>query len=107
MLIMMINMVKMFMMMIIVKVFMKLIMVKMFMKMIMVKMFMKITLCGAAHHLRVSHIVSRCFHCGRRAPKPIFYLSYVIKWHLSKRSIVSLPIMDKALFCYLPPPDNG
>ena len=75
--------VKMFMMMIIVKVFMMMIMmmimVKMFiMMMIMVKMFMKITLCGAAHHLRVSHIVSRCFHCGRRAPKQIFYLSCVM-----------------------------
>ena len=76
MLIMMIKMiiVKRFMMMIIVKVFMMMIMV-----MIMVKMFMKITLCDAAHHLRVSHIVSRCFHCGQRAPKPIFYLSCVTK----------------------------
>ena len=91
MLIMMIKMiiVKMFMMMIIVKMFMMMIMVKMFMLMIMVKMFMLITLCGAAHHLRVSHIVSRCFHCGRRAPRQIFHLSYVIKWHLSKQSIVS------------------
>ena len=68
----------MFMMMIIVKMFMQTIMVKMFMVMIMVKMFMLITLCGAAHHLRVSHIVSRCFHCGRRAPKQIFYLSCVM-----------------------------
>ena len=76
MLIMMIKMiiVKRFKMMIIVKVFMMMIMV-----MIMVKMFMKITLCDAAHHLRVSHIVSRCFHCGQRAPKPIFYLSCVTK----------------------------
>ena len=75
MLIMMIKMiiVKRFKMMIIVKVFMMMIMV-----MIMVKMFMKITLCDAAHHLRVSHIVSRCFHCGQRAPKPIFYLSCVM-----------------------------
>ena len=85
MLIMMIKMiiVKRFMMMIFVKVFMMMIMVmimvKMFMMMIMVKMFMKITLCDAAHHLRVSHIVSRCFHCGQRAPKPIFYLSCVTK----------------------------
>ena len=61
-------------MMIIVKVFMMMVMV-----MIMVKMLMKITLCDAAHHLRVSHIVSRCFHCGQRAPKPIFYLSCVTK----------------------------
>ena len=76
MLIMMIKMiiVKRFKMMIIVKVFMMMVMV-----MIMVKMLMKITLCDAAHHLRVSHIVSRCFHCGQRAPKPIFYLSCVIK----------------------------
>ena len=75
MLIMMIKMiiVKRFKMMIIVKVFMMMIMV-----MIMVKMFMKITLCDAAPHLRVSHIVSRCFHCGQRAPKPIFYLSCVM-----------------------------
>ena len=65
--------------MIIVKRFMMMIIVKVFMMMIMVKMFMKITLCDAAHHLRVSHIVSRCFHCGQRAPKPIFHLSCVIK----------------------------